>query len=178
MCSHTRLVQYDSGIAPYDDVGWPGSKHQTWVTADWPHVEWEYWPCVSPVTELHLLEYIQMKLEYLWHLETRKQQTSFFSVPLKTFTQPWDPNGYHDKSIADDMISDVYLAFSDQTRSPESQAYLRTLKGQCFKRHDTIVAHRGIQQLVSHSTIHSRCLQKRLWWTKTGGTASLPKAGY
>jgi hypothetical protein len=119
-----------------------------------------------------------MKLEYLRYLETRKQQTSLFSVPLKTFTEPWDPNGYRDKSIADDMISDMYLAFSDQTWSPESQAYLRTLKGQCFKGHDTIVAHCGIQQLVSHSTTHSRCLQKRRWWTKTGSTASSPKAGY
>ena len=82
------------------------------------------------MTELHLLEYGQTKLEYLRYFESRKKHASLFPVTLETFSEPWDSNGYRDKSITDDLITDVYTTFSDQTRSSESQAYLRTLPGQ------------------------------------------------
>ena len=53
---------------------------------------------------------------------------------MHAFTGPWDTNGYRDKSITDDLITDVYTTFSNQTRSSESQAYLRTLAGQYLKK--------------------------------------------
>jgi hypothetical protein len=81
-------------------------------------------------TELHLLEYHRTRLEFLHFFRIRKQQTSMVPVVLKKFSDPCKPDGYNDKPITDDLISDVYLAFSNQTRSSESQEYLRTLGGQ------------------------------------------------
>ena len=93
---------------------------------------WAVTDHLFPHTELHLLEYNQTKLEYLKYYEIRKRQASLFPPILKNFTGPWDANGYRDKSITDDLITDVYATFSDQTRNSESQAYLRTLAGQYF----------------------------------------------
>jgi hypothetical protein len=89
-----------------------------------------HWSCISCYltifshTELHLLEYNWTKLEYLEYYEIRKRRASLFPPVLKNFTRPWDANGYRDKSITDDLITDVYTTFSDRTRSSESQAYL------------------------------------------------------
>jgi hypothetical protein len=94
-----------------------------------PHIfRQEYLLCGT--TELHLLEYSQIKLEYLRYFESRKTHASLFPVMLKAFSEPWDSHGYRNKSITDDLITDVYIMFSDQTRNSESQAYLRTLTGQ------------------------------------------------
>jgi hypothetical protein len=57
-------------------------------------------------------------------------QSSVVPAVLKEFSDPCEPDGYNDKPITDDLISDVYLAFSNQTRSSESQEYLRTLGSQ------------------------------------------------
>lgn len=82
--------------------------------------------------ELHRLEYGQAKLEYLDFFAARKKQQCLRPdlVVLREFSDPEDTCGYDDKSISDDLISDVYLAFSSKTRIPESQESLRTLTGQ------------------------------------------------
>jgi hypothetical protein len=75
--------------------------------------------------ELHLFEFHQARLEYLKYYEARKQHASLFPVSLKNF----GANEYGDKPITDDLITDIFIEFSDQTRQSESEEYLRTLKG-------------------------------------------------
>ena len=81
--------------------------------------------------EFHLLEHRQLFLKYL---------QAFASCCIF----PYDPlnlepfcsseghdsgYGYDDKSISEDMVSEVYLEYSNRTRKPESEGYLRTLTG-------------------------------------------------
>lgn len=80
-------------------------------------------------TEFHLLEYKQKALRYL-HAFQHRRVTPFRIDPLKKFSDPWDPNGYADDCITNDLITDVYLEFSERTRKAESERYLRTLTGQ------------------------------------------------
>ncbi|KAF7969565.1 hypothetical protein HWV62_26925 [Athelia sp. TMB] len=68
---------------------------------------------------------------------TRQAQPSLVASKLREFSGPWDPSGYNDTSITDDLISDVYLSFSDRTRTQESQTYLRTLTAQCVSMDNT-----------------------------------------
>jgi hypothetical protein len=85
-------------------------------------------PKLTKRLELHLLEYHKRVLEYL---------ECFGSLPtgrlsplrLKTFLEPTDKLGYNDNPISDDLITDVFLEFSDQTRKEESNEYLCTLTG-------------------------------------------------
>lgn len=61
----------------------------------------------------------------------KTDQTTLVAPPaLEKFSDPWKKAGYNDGSITDDLITDIYLAFIDQTRSPESQEHLRTLSGE------------------------------------------------
>lgn len=83
-----------------------------------------------PFTELHLVEYHTSKLEFLQAYEIRQKQTSLVGTKFKEFSGPWDPNGYNDKSITDDLITDIFIDFSERTRSGESQDYLKTLTGE------------------------------------------------
>jgi hypothetical protein len=48
---------------------------------------------------------------------------------LQEFSSPADADGYSDKSITDDLITDIYVEFVDHVRGPESDEYLKTLKG-------------------------------------------------
>jgi hypothetical protein len=82
--------------------------------------------------ELHLFEYHQTKLEYLQYFafHAKKQQSTIVSPTLSRFSDPDKVDGYNDKSITDDLITDIYLGFSDQTRRTESQEYIRTLTGE------------------------------------------------
>lgn len=52
-------------------------------------------------------------------------------TPLRSFSKPNDIGGYSDISITDDMVSDIYLKFSQSTRVEESNEHLRTLTGAC-----------------------------------------------
>jgi len=79
--------------------------------------------------EFHLLEYKQRELEYL---------QSFGDHPISPFTRnslvefsiPNDVDGYADDPITDDLITDVFLGFSDHMR--QSEEYMRTLTGLQF----------------------------------------------
>lgn len=92
--------------------------------------------------ELHLTEYHEMKLEYLRAIEARKRQPSLLPITLQKFSDPLELDGYCDKPITDDLITDIYLDFSNKTRSSESQDYLRTLIGelQLLEHHRTGVS--------------------------------------
>lgn len=70
-----------------------------------------------------------MQLEYLCYFGIHKQQTSIVPTVLRDFLDPYKPDGYNDKPITDNLITDIYLAFSNQTWSSESQEYLWTLGG-------------------------------------------------
>ncbi|KAG6379441.1 hypothetical protein JVT61DRAFT_11916 [Boletus reticuloceps] len=50
---------------------------------------------------------------------------------LKPFSTPDDPQGYADKSISHEVITEVFLDFSGRTRQAESQLYLRSLPTRC-----------------------------------------------
>lgn len=47
----------------------------------------------------------------------------------KAFSAPHNAKGYNDNSISNDLVTQVYLELSKQTRDAESWAYLRTLTG-------------------------------------------------
>jgi hypothetical protein len=87
-------------------------------------------------TELHLLEYRRQFLSYLQAFADHPD-THFQPAILKAFSKPSNdrthiknsPLGYDDKSISDEMITEVFVEFSKQTRQAESEQYLRTLAG-------------------------------------------------
>jgi hypothetical protein len=60
----------------------------------------------------------------------KKQQSTLTPPTLIRFSDPGKVDGFNNKSITDDLITDIYLGFSDQTRRAESQEYLRTLSGE------------------------------------------------
>lgn len=80
--------------------------------------------------ELHLLEYNRRTLDYLKALEAQRSKqkgATFFSAPLRPFSLPSDIQGYADKPISHEMITEAYLDFVTQARQVESESYLRTL---------------------------------------------------
>lgn len=85
--------------------------------------------------ELHLLEYHQRRLEYIDYYATRivtsNNPSSCFRTPppFLSFSAPSDAAGYNDTSITHDLITEVYLEFSERTRSVESTRYTQTLTG-------------------------------------------------
>ena len=81
------------------------------------------------IAELHLLEYRQRMLEYLRSFEGA-QNNPFKAVVLQQFSAPNSTTGYNDKTISDDIITELYLEFSQRTRQEESSEYLRTLTGE------------------------------------------------
>jgi hypothetical protein len=78
--------------------------------------------------ELHLLEYKQRELEYLQFFGHRRV-SPFQTVSLKAFSSPFDVEGYADDSITDDLVTDLFLEFSERSRQIESEKYVRTLTG-------------------------------------------------
>jgi hypothetical protein len=79
-------------------------------------------------SELHLLEYKQRMLGYIQNASNRRA-SPWSTKPLTPFSPPYDPSGYADVCISDDLITDVYLEFSERTRKLESEQYLWTLTG-------------------------------------------------
>lgn len=86
----------------------------------------------------------------------------------KEFSLPYNPAGYADDSISNDMISQVYLEFTKRTRSEESWAYLRTLTGMQIT--SNIIAQCARDLLLSkkvfvfHLTIRTSSRRKRQLW--------------
>jgi hypothetical protein len=79
-------------------------------------------------SELHILEYFKQKYAYLEAFE-RRGPTVFNQFELQTFSKPNEEQGYDNKSITDDIITEIYLEFSNKTRRAESDSYLRTRTG-------------------------------------------------
>ncbi len=83
--------------------------------------------------ELHLLEYHKQRLAYLKCFQVRSQQVSVLKLALRTFTKPESSgkniSGYDGTSITDDLITDVFAKFSEQTRQKESEESMRTKSG-------------------------------------------------
>ena len=78
--------------------------------------------------ELHLLQYKQKVLEYLLHFEW-KRASPLHVQSLTAFSGPHDMDGYADNSITDDVITELFLEFSERSRQKECEKYLRTLTG-------------------------------------------------
>jgi hypothetical protein len=79
-------------------------------------------------SELHLLKYHKRVLEYLQYFKSIPDGR-FVPPQLKSFSDPTDKHGYNDDPISDDVITEVFLEFSNRTRNEESDEYLRTLTG-------------------------------------------------
>jgi hypothetical protein len=80
-------------------------------------------------SELHILEYFKKKQAYLKAFE-RHRPSIFNPVKLNAFSDPGDVHGYDMKSVTDEMITEIYLEFSNQTRKLESDMYLCTRTGE------------------------------------------------
>jgi hypothetical protein len=89
---------------------------------------WLYSP--SPAPELHILEYFKQKNGYLEAFEQR--QPCFFRQLdiLEPFSDLCDASGYNNKSITDEMITEIYLEFSNRTQKAKSDSYLHTRTGE------------------------------------------------
>jgi hypothetical protein len=74
-------------------------------------------------------EYHRQKFGYLQAFE-RRHPTPFCPLDLKAFSDPCDMEGYDDRSVTDDMITEVYVEFGNKTRKAESDSYLRTKSGE------------------------------------------------
>ncbi|TFY51214.1 hypothetical protein EVG20_g11108 [Dentipellis fragilis] len=96
---------------------------------------------VQHIKQLHLLEYNQMRYTYLHQYQARLILTkgTLVDTPrLEQFSKPGDNDaGYDLTSITDDLITEVYLAFSEKTRKAESEDYMRTLTAICISLDNT-----------------------------------------
>ncbi|KAJ7165980.1 hypothetical protein C8R46DRAFT_1219750 [Mycena filopes] len=93
------------------------------------------------IKQLHLLEYKQRHLEYLNAFKTRLvPRMGRDNCQLRVFSAPDDAAGYNDKSITDDLISTIFLAFSARTRIKECAQYLRNLSAVCINLDNTFKA--------------------------------------
>ena len=70
-------------------------------------------------------------LEYLHSFEGA-WQSPFKPVVLQQFSAPDSTTGYNDRSISDEIITEVYLEFGQKTRQEESSEYLKTVTGKQF----------------------------------------------
>ncbi|PIL36291.1 hypothetical protein GSI_01954 [Ganoderma sinense ZZ0214-1] len=82
--------------------------------------------------QLHLLRYHSDKKAYLDRYQElldhdRRSVLRSFKTPLQTFSTPTNVGGYGNSSISNDLISDVYLLFSESTRREESNEHIRSL---------------------------------------------------
>ncbi|KAJ7277282.1 hypothetical protein C8J57DRAFT_1713702 [Mycena rebaudengoi] len=108
------------------------------------------------IKQLHLLEYKQRHLDYLQSFKGRVRglDTSL----LQSFTTPADPEGYNDKSITDDLITDMFHEFSDRTRVKECGKFLRTLTAICMNLDNTYKAARKAT-VVDDSRVHTQFMK-------------------
>ncbi|KAJ6484175.1 hypothetical protein C8R45DRAFT_931628 [Mycena sanguinolenta] len=95
------------------------------------------------IKQLHLLEYHEHTLEYLQAYKnayTNSDSLLFFQTSIIPFSSP-SKEGYNDKSISDELIREVYMAFVNRTRSGESIEYLQNLTpGVCLSVDNTFKA--------------------------------------
>jgi len=97
-------------------------------------------------TELHLLEYHKEVLEYLEISQSLPSCQLEGPVKLEPFSEPNDKCGYNDSPISDDMITEVFVEFSERTRREESDEYIRTRTGMIWRI--TLIGHHlGLIQL-------------------------------
>lgn len=87
------------------------------------------------MSEFHLLEYEQQKLEYVTTYAAARTN-AFKPTPLKMFSEPFDKHGYQDHIITHDLVTDIYQEFSDSTWQPESTEYCQTRMGTCVDSTD------------------------------------------
>ena len=111
-------------------------------------------------TELHLLEYKQGFLEYLQSFQ-QCHISPFETMPLLEFSSPYDTEGYAYDSITDDLITDLFLEFSEWTQKDESNEYMQTFTGKSTSFITGINADFS-KPSVYRLTIHSKQLQKQL----------------
>lgn len=87
------------------------------------------WLNLHVTQELHLFKYHCRHLEYLKILGGQKESGVFAVGPPTSFSGPYEQKGYNDKTITDDMITDVLLEFNERSRRQEASEFTRTLTG-------------------------------------------------
>jgi hypothetical protein len=128
---------------------------------------------LTNLKELHLLKYKQTMLEYLQHFQ-RRRVSPLKPLILKEFSSPHDADGYADGCITDDLITDLYLEFSERTRKEESSNYLRTLTGRlCNYWMPTKLNICSAQLNACLSTTHSIRQEKPQLWIRIRPGATL-----
>jgi hypothetical protein len=83
------------------------------------------------ITELHLLEYKQKMLEYVQNAG-HCRISPFKVLLLEEFSGPYDMEGYADCSITHDLITKMFLEFTERTRKHKTENYLQTLTGRLY----------------------------------------------
>ena len=71
-----------------------------------------------------------MQGEYLKAFQARWKPSDLTPLRLEAFSDPWDPERYAAKPITNDMVTKVYIEFSERMQKAESDDYMRTLTGQ------------------------------------------------
>ncbi|KAJ7606467.1 hypothetical protein DFH06DRAFT_1348008 [Mycena polygramma] len=110
------------------------------------------------IKQLHLLEYKQRHLEYLQAFKARTVPGIGDPSPLTTFSVHNDPTADNGKSITDDLITDVFLEFSNRTRIEECGKYLCTLVAICMNLDNTFKA-AGKATVVDESKAHTKLMK-------------------
>jgi hypothetical protein len=101
-------------------------------------------------------------LDYLREFEANKP-TFFKKQALVPFSNPKDQAGYSDKSITSDMITDIFLEFSERTRKQESHNYLQVLTGAYLSPiWQTANTHQNLKAAACHSTTLSSVQRRPL----------------
>jgi len=65
-------------------------------------------------TELHLLGYHKQALEYLNYFKSIPDGR-FVPPQLRSFSEPTDKLSYNDNPICDDLVTEIFLEFSNRT---------------------------------------------------------------
>lgn len=95
------------------------------------------------------------------------------------YSSPWDPKGYADRYITDDLISDIFVEFGDRTRILESEESLRTIT--CQYNELTITVRKPILIHSSGQTVSmdntNKIEKKAVIVDKEGARVRLLKGG-
>ncbi|KAG2114786.1 uncharacterized protein F5147DRAFT_769513 [Suillus discolor] len=112
------------------------------------------------IQQLHLFEYKRQMLEYLEAVSTYESSNSSNSRTLglghyfnhgatgsmtagsglQAFSEPDDQLGYDNKSIPNEIITEVFVDFLTRTRQDESALYLKSLSAICSSLDNTFKA--------------------------------------
>ncbi|KAI1782658.1 hypothetical protein LXA43DRAFT_1103634 [Ganoderma leucocontextum] len=120
--------------------GLPVFSSRSGVTSELFNLIIEFRPAMTSaglaerIKQMHLLEYHKQQLLYLTNFETRWRQNALFK-PVKGLVRYSKPltgkvkkhtGGYDNRSISDEMITDIFVRYCEKTRIQESEENVRS----------------------------------------------------